>query len=136
MHVKKAQPVEELLVGADKVLGFGTDETIMITKDGKSWDGKKGTFVGGKGIWDGRKYVTAYEDKIYTSQDGLLWKRVYKCKNVAAPRLGQVTYNGIHYIATGTVDGKNSKRDWIYRCWEQNLFSTDYRCCQWNWWFQ
>ena len=108
------RPVEQVIHANGKILGFGTDETVMISQDGKHWQGYKGTFVGGKGIWDGQKYVTALGKSIWTSKDGVNWKEVYQAKHTAAPYLRQVTFNGHAYIATGDAVGKNAKQDWIY----------------------
>lgn len=109
-----ARPVENILQGNGKLLGFGTDETIMVSGDGKSWSGQKGTFVGGEGVWDGKQYITAHGDTIWTSSNGVNWKEVYKVKNSSAPFLNGVYYNGHAYVATGENEGNNSKQDWIY----------------------
>lgn len=123
------RPVERILQGNGKLLGFGSDETIMASKDGKSWRGQQGTFVGGEGVWDGKQYLTARNNTIWSSTNGVTWKEVYKVKNGSAPFLRGVYYNGHAYVATGENQGNNSKQDWIYYfskdgvTWEERILA-------------
>lgn len=104
--------IETILSTPHKLIGFGTDETLLFSTDGKSWKGQEGTyedgyFTGGYGLWDGTYYYTALGTNIDCSKNGLNWTTVYNTHNPSGLRLRYMAYNVSHYIALGTDYAKN-----------------------------
>lgn len=104
-HIAGSRYPNNLIVGKDKIIGVVGYGTVMSSEDGKKWVGIKSdkdadaeALAGGRGIWDGKKFVSAYNDKIAYSFDGIKWKLALSQPDVD---LGLVAYNGREYIAAG-----------------------------------
>ncbi|MDN4071407.1 hypothetical protein QYF50_26305 [Paenibacillus vini] len=107
------RPLDSLVTNGKVFLATGN--TSAVSKDGKVWTGDKANLLGGyNGVWDGKQFLFAHMNMIFSTQDGSKTTNVFTFKEAQwSPktkqysgglplRLDVIGYNGKEYLAGGS----------------------------------
>lgn len=107
------RPLDSLVTNGTTFLATGN--TSAKSKGGQVWTGENVNFLAGyNGIWDGKRFLFAYMDRIFSTQDGskttdvfsfkeAKWNEKTKQYSAGLPlRLNVIGFNGTEYLAAGS----------------------------------
>ncbi|MGG0823485.1 S-layer homology domain-containing protein [Paenibacillus turicensis] len=111
------RPVEFLATNGTTIYGGG-NTSVVSTDGGLSWKGLSSghsPYSGYGAIWDGKQFVHAIDNLIFTSKDGIKWtsSKISIAGNKAEIKVDNIAYNGSEYIATG-YNYNNNKTFTVY----------------------
>ncbi|MEK4508139.1 hypothetical protein [Paenibacillus sp. FSL K6-2524] len=107
------RPLDSLVTNGKIFLASGN--TSAVSKDGNIWTSKGTNFLGGyNGVWDGKRFLYAYQNSIFSTQDGSKTTELFSFKNATWNEktgkyskdglrlyLNVIGYNGKEYLAAG-----------------------------------
>ncbi|GGH40724.1 hypothetical protein [Paenibacillus segetis] len=101
------RPLDSLVTNGKIFLATGN--TSAVSKDGKLWTGKNANFLGGyNGIWDGNRFLYAYQNSIFSTLDGSDTKELFSFKSANwNPKTKQYSVDGLQlYLNVIGFNGK------------------------------